>query len=111
MQDLVWVTLVVGSGIMILALVVYRKMNFIAILKLLKKRHDHIYTKYFPPNAEPDFLLTVKKGFVPFQLLRNPELKDDKEITGLLWTNVSIVLVQILLIMPVILFVLELLNS
>ncbi len=104
MDDLVWVILVAGGLIAIVALILVRKYYLVKILKVLRSDYAHIYNEHYPPDAEPDFLLTVKKGFLPFQLLRKKELKQDKELMSLIWMNVIIIEVQILLLLPFIIF-------
>ena len=104
MDDTVWVILIVGGFIAVVVLIFVRKYFLVKILRILKERYEHIYYEHYPKDSEPDFLLTVKKGFLPFQLLQKKEIKDDKELMNLVYTNIFLVLVKLILLGPFIVF-------
>ncbi len=104
MNNDIWVVLVVGSLLLIVVLLGVRMYLLLRILWILYEKYTHLYAKHYPADHEPDVLMTIKKGLLPFQIMRTREAKKDKELMGLIKWNILVVVVQLLLLIPLIAF-------
>jgi hypothetical protein len=104
MNNDIWLVLIVGSLALIVMLLGFRMYLLLRILKILYKDYPHIYTKHYPSDQEPGILMTIKKGLLPLQIMRTREVKEDKELRGLIHWNIFVVVIQLLLLIPFIAF-------
>jgi len=92
--------------LIIIVLYFIRKWTLLKIFWLLMENYPHLYTRHYPADVRPNFLLTIKKGGVPIQLYGMEDIKTDKEMMNWIKWNILIVFIQILMLSPIIGFVL-----